>query len=163
MVANPTRGQLNKENVSFPHLRSCLRIGLACSFPILRLNLVRGFSLFHVRFYLFYYTVQVSLEFIRSRNCVHVMFTAESTAAQGQYLAVVKGSSSYECCLFRKSDGPINNVHLSFSTPTSATAVDMTCATHKVLGGDVCPFFRVLYRAMDKIGYARVLLGQNRA
>ena len=91
-----------------------------------------------------------------------MMFTAKSTAAQGQYQAVVKAGSSNECCLFRKPDGPIN-VHLSFSIPTSATAGGHdTCDTESP-GGDICPFFRVLYRAMDKIGYVRVLLGQNRA
>ena len=93
-IANPTRGQLNRENDYFPvRVRSRLRIWpretgsavpsrVSLLITTLRLNLVltRGFlpSSAAAAIYL------VSPEFIGSRNCVSIAFTAESPLAQGQ-------------------------------------------------------------------------------
>ena len=92
MVVSPTRGQLNGENYVFLYLRSRLRIW---SRLFIR-NTSTESGAYSRRFSrlprrrLIYYTVEVGPEFVRSRNCVQMMFTAESTAAQGQYLVVVK-------------------------------------------------------------------------
>ena len=86
MVANPTRGQLNGENDVFLYLRSRLRIWSR----LLIRNTSTESGAYSRRFSrrFIYYTVEVGPEFVRSRNCVQMMFTAESTAAQGQYLVV---------------------------------------------------------------------------
>ena len=92
MVVSPTRGQLNGENYVFLYLRSRLRIW---SRLFIR-NTSTESGAYSRRFSrlprrrLIYYTVEVGPEFVTSRNCVQMMFTAESTAAQGQYLVVVK-------------------------------------------------------------------------
>ena len=100
-VANPARGQLNRENEYFPgpcfHLRiwsretgSAVPSRVSLVISILRLNLVLTYGIppdfrggVH---YLFENTIRhrASLEFIRSRNCVPIAFTAESLPAQGQ-------------------------------------------------------------------------------
>ena len=100
-VANPARGQLNRENEYFPVPVRAQEFGLArrvqpsrpapaCSFSILRLNLVlTGFlpSSAAASIYLYKTAIRhrVSPECIGSRNCVPMAFTAESPPAQGQY------------------------------------------------------------------------------
>ena len=103
-VANPARGQLNRKHIYSPvHVHSCLRIWsratgsaipsrVSLLLSILRPNLVltyygippefRG----GVHIYLFYAAIRhrLSPEFIGSRNCVPMAFTAESPPAQGQ-------------------------------------------------------------------------------
>ena len=102
MVANPARGQLNRENIFFLSPCSRLRIwsretGLAAPsrvsllISILRLNLMlASYAIppdFRGGVYLFIQATtrhRVSLEFIRSRNCVPMALTAESPTAQGR-------------------------------------------------------------------------------
>ena len=96
-VANSARDQLNRLNDFFLVLVRACKFGLArwvrpsrpaaaCSFSTLRLNLVlahgippdfRATSIYLNRH-------QISPEFIGSRNCVPMAFTAESPPAQGQ-------------------------------------------------------------------------------
>ena len=100
-VANPARGQLNRENYIFPCPRSRLRIwshetGSAVPFCvslvifILRLNLVFTYGIppeFRGGVHTLFQTAirhRVNPEFIGSRNCVPMAFTAESPPAQGQ-------------------------------------------------------------------------------
>ena len=100
-VANPARGQLNRKKIIFPCLRSRLRIwsretGSAVSsrvsllISIRRLNLVLTQGIppeFRGGVHLFIETTiryRVSPEFIGSRNCVPMAFTAESPPAQDQ-------------------------------------------------------------------------------
>ena len=99
-VAYPARGQLNREN-SFSLSPFTLRIwsrgtgsavpsGVGLLISILRLNLVLTYWIppnFSGDIHLFIQTTirhRVSLEFIRSPNCVPMVFTAESPSAQGQ-------------------------------------------------------------------------------
>ena len=100
-VANPARGQLYRGNGYPPvHVRAW-EFGLArrvqpsrpvsaCSFSILRLNLVltHGIPLdFRGGVHLFISTAmrhRVSPESIGSRDCVPMAFSAESLPAQGQ-------------------------------------------------------------------------------
>ena len=94
-VANPARGQLNKEKLFFPCPRSCLRIWsretgsavpsrVCLLISIFRLNLVLTYGIspdFHGGVHLFIQTAiryQVSPEFIGSRNSTPMAFTAES-------------------------------------------------------------------------------------
>ena len=95
-VANPARGQLNREN-EYPC--ACLRIWsretgsavpsrVSLLISILRLNLVLTYGIPpEFRGGVHYETAirhRVSPEFIGSRNCVPMAFTAESPPAQGQ-------------------------------------------------------------------------------
>ena len=99
-VVNPARGQLKGENV-FPCPRSRLRnwsreAGSAVSsrvsllISIFRLNLVLTYGIppeFRGGVHLFFLSTirgRVSPDFIGSRNCVPMVFTAESPLAQGQ-------------------------------------------------------------------------------
>ena len=98
-VANPARGQLNRE-INFRSPRSRLRIwsretGSAVPFrvsliiSIIRLNLVLtgffpSFAAASISFYKTAIRHRVSPEFIGSRNCVPMAFTAESPPVQGQ-------------------------------------------------------------------------------
>ena len=100
-VANPARGQLNRENEYFPVPSSRLRIWscetvsavpsrvtLLISIP--RLNLVHTYGIYpEIRcgVHLYFETAKrhrVSPEFIGSRKCVPMAFTAESPPAQDQ-------------------------------------------------------------------------------
>ena len=96
-VANPARGQLNREK--FPCPRACLRIWsretgsavpsrVSLLISILRLNLVLTYGIPpEFRGGVHYETAiphRVSPEFIGSRNCVPMAFTAEGPPAQGQ-------------------------------------------------------------------------------
>ena len=99
-IANPARGQLNRENnirLSPAYLRiwsremgsaAPSRVSLLIS--ILRLNLVHTYGIppeFRSGAHLFIYnrhTPSAQSEFIGSRNCVPMAFTAESPPAQGQ-------------------------------------------------------------------------------
>ena len=99
-VANPARGQLNRENEYFPvpfapknwsretGSAGPSRVSLLIS--ILRLNVVLTYGTppdFRGGVHLFIQTAihhGVSPEFIESRNCVPMSFTAESPPAQGQ-------------------------------------------------------------------------------
>ena len=100
-VANPARGQLNRENKYFPVPARAWEIGLArwvqpsrpasaCSFSIPRLNLVLPHGIppdFRGGAHFFIYTAirhRVSPELIGSRSCVPMAFTAESPPAQSQ-------------------------------------------------------------------------------
>ena len=97
-IANPARGHLNRENEYFPvRVRVWSRetgfwvpSGVGLLISILRLNLVllTGFlpSSAAASIYLFTTAIRhrVSPEFIGSRNCVPMAFTAESLLAQGQ-------------------------------------------------------------------------------
>ena len=97
-VANPARGQLNRENEYFPVPVRASEFGLvrrvrqpraasACSFSTLGLN-ESGFlpSSAAASIYLFktYIRHRVSPEFVGSQNCVPITFTAASLPAQGQ-------------------------------------------------------------------------------
>ena len=97
-VANPARGQLNRENI-IPLSRACLRIWsretgsaipsrVSLLISILRLNLVLTYGVSpEFRGGVHYETAKghrVSPEFIGSRNCVPMAFTAESPPAPGQ-------------------------------------------------------------------------------
>ena len=96
-VANPARGQLNREKI-FPCPRACLRIWsretgsavpsrVSLLVSILRLNLVLTGFLPSSAAASIYETAtrhRVSPKFIGSRNCVPMAFTAESPPAQGQ-------------------------------------------------------------------------------
>ena len=101
-VANPARGQLNREKKIFPCLR--LRLGIwsrttgsavpsrvSLLISILRLNLVLTYGVppeFRGGVHLFilnrHICHRVSPEFIGSRKCVPMTFTTESTPAQDQ-------------------------------------------------------------------------------
>ena len=100
-VANPARGHLNSENEYSPVPVRVREFGLArrvqpsrpgsaCSFSILRLNLVLTHGIppdFCGGVHLFIETAirhWVSAYFIGSRNCVPMTFTAEIPPAQGQ-------------------------------------------------------------------------------
>ena len=103
-VANPARGQLNRETQYFPvRVRSRLRIwsretgsvvrpALACSSPYSGgiWCLLTGFLPSSAAAFIFLFKTairhRVSPEFIGSRNnyCVPMAFTAESPPAQGQ-------------------------------------------------------------------------------
>ena len=101
-VASPVRGQLNRKMNISPSACSCLRIwaretGSAVPsrasllISILRLNLVLSYGVHPelraaASIYSFITTIRhrVSPEFIGSRNCVPMAFTAESPAARGQ-------------------------------------------------------------------------------
>ena len=97
-VANPARGQLNREN-EHSRPRACLRIWsretgsavpsrVSLLISMLRLNLVLAYGIPpEFRGGVHYETAirhRVSPEFIGSRNCVPMAFTAESPPAQGQ-------------------------------------------------------------------------------
>ena len=97
-VANPARGQLNRE-IIFPCPRTCLRIWshetgsavpsrVSLLISILRLNLALTYGIPpEFRGGVHYETAirhRVSPKFIGSRNCVPMAFTAESPPAQGQ-------------------------------------------------------------------------------
>ena len=99
-VANPARGQLNRETI-FPCPRSRLRIWsretgsavpsrVSLLISILKLNLVLTYGIppeFRGGVHLFIQTAirhRVNPEFIESRICVPMAFTAESPPAQGQ-------------------------------------------------------------------------------
>ena len=98
-VANPARGQLNRENEYFPCTRSRLmasetglavssRVSLLISIP--RLNLVLTYGIppeFRGGVHFFFFkrhTPSGQSQFIGSRNCVPMAFTAESPPAQCQ-------------------------------------------------------------------------------
>ena len=98
-VTNPARGQLNRENEYFSVPRSSLkiwsretdsavpsRVKLLISIHRLNLVLTQGFlpSSAAASIYLFRTAIRqrVSPEFIGSRNCVPMAFTAESPPAQ---------------------------------------------------------------------------------
>ena len=100
-VANPARGQLYRENEYSPVPVRALEFGLArrvrpprpasaWSFSTFRLNLVLTHGIpsdFRGGVLLFIYTAirhRVSPEFIGSRNCALMAFTAESPPARGQ-------------------------------------------------------------------------------
>ena len=100
-VASSARGQLNRENEYSPGPRTCLSIwsretGSAVPsrasllISILRLNMVLTHRIppdFRGGAHLFVLTAirhRVSPEFIGSRNCVPMAFSAESPPAQGQ-------------------------------------------------------------------------------
>ena len=95
--ANPARGQLNREDEYFPVLRiwsretgSAVPSRVSLLISILRLNLVLTQGIppeFRGGVHLYISTAirhRVSPEFIASRNCVPMAFTAESPTAQGQ-------------------------------------------------------------------------------
>ena len=101
-VANPARGQLNRENKYFPvRVRSRARsFGLATGstvpsrvgllISILRLNMVLAYGIppeFRGGVHLFIYAAirhRVSPEFFGPRSCVPMAFTAETPPAQCQ-------------------------------------------------------------------------------
>ena len=99
-VASPARGQLNRTNEYFPvRVRSCLRIwscktGSAVPSRVsLLISILEAESGAYLRnssrgVHLFIYNTairhRVSPEFIGSRNCVPLAFTAESPLARGQ-------------------------------------------------------------------------------
>ena len=84
-VADPARGQLNRENECFP-VPSCVRLLIS----IFRLNLVLTYEIspeLRDGVHLFIETAirhRVSPDFVGSRNCVPMAFTAESPPAQSQ-------------------------------------------------------------------------------
>ena len=97
-VANPARGQLNR-NLIFSCPRACLRIWpretgsavpsrVSLLISILRLNLVLTYgipsSYAAVSIHETAIRHRVSPEFIGSRNCVPMAFTAEIPPAQGR-------------------------------------------------------------------------------
>ena len=116
-VASPARDQLNIKNGNFPCPRSCLRIWsretgsvvsshVSLLIPILEAEsgayLLTGFlpSCATASIYSFITAIRhrVSLEYIGSRNCVPMAFTARESAGTGPVnLEVVPN----ECCLGR--------------------------------------------------------------
>ena len=97
-VANPARGQLNRENIIFHCPRACLRIWscetgsavpsrVSLLISIFRLNLVLTYGIPpEFRAASIYETAirhRTSPEFMGSRKCVPMAFTAESPPAQG--------------------------------------------------------------------------------
>ena len=94
-VANPARGQLNRENECFPVRVRAWEFGLARRVGQSRLASACSSMCLHTGFLpisaaasiIIFKTARrhwVSPEFIRSRNCVPMAFTAESPPAQGQ-------------------------------------------------------------------------------
>ena len=127
MVANPARGQLNREkNVSPAPVRAwefglARRVRPSCPVPRqpahsphsgwMNLTLLTGFL--PISATASTYTAnrhRAGPKFIGSRNCVPMAFTAESPSAQGQ--CGPQGSSR---CLFRFHHGPI--FYASFFPP----------------------------------------------
>ena len=106
-AVNSALGQLNKGSDFFPVPVRAWEFGLArrvrpsrpvsaCSSSTLKLNLV-------IRRLFVYIAIlrhRVSPEFIGSRNCVGITFTAESPPARA---SSPQGSSSNGCCLCRSS------------------------------------------------------------
>ncbi|CAM9105550.1 unnamed protein product [Ascophyllum nodosum] len=98
-VANPARSQLNRENSYFSCPRSCLRIwsrekGSAVTSRVSLLFLHTQDesdtcsreipAAFHVGVHIYCQPPSDHSDFIGSRNCVSMVFTAESPLAQGQ-------------------------------------------------------------------------------
>ena len=97
-VANPARGQLEQGKLIVPYPRSRLKIWsretgsavpsrVSLLISILRLNLVLTYEIppkFRGGIFKTAIRHRVSPEFIGSRNCVPMAFSAESPPAQGQ-------------------------------------------------------------------------------
>ena len=90
MVANLSRGQLNREDVFFPVPVRASELGLARQVrrpAPLNLALLAGFhplSAMGVRLFIPSLAIGYVSSFIGSRNCVPMVLTAESPLAQGQ-------------------------------------------------------------------------------
>ena len=124
-VANSAHGQPNRKNEYFPVPVRAREVGLArrvrpsrptsaCSFSTPRLNLVLTHGIppdFRDGVHYIAIRHRAGPEFIGSRNCVPMVFTAESPPTRA---SKPQGSFSNECCLFRPHR-PIN-VRLSFQT-----------------------------------------------
>ena len=107
------------------------RSASACSFSTLRLNLVLAHGIpldFRGGVHFVYTAIRhwVSPEFIGSRSCVPMAFTAESPPARAKSS---QGSSGNGCRLCRFHHGPIF-VRLSFSTPI--IVIEWACPILKV-------------------------------